>query len=141
MRERMVCLFLAAVGAIGCSSSSDGPELISVSGQVMLDGQPLSTGSILFKDPEGKSRSYFATIEEGTYETKMETGKRRVEVSAIRPVPGKMVPNAAGDGFEPASEQYLPARYNELSTLEIEVDGESQNDFVFELSSNKSKRS
>ncbi|WP_150106161.1 hypothetical protein [Rubinisphaera brasiliensis] len=135
MRKSLLCLALAVSGLVGCGSSSDGPELISVSGQVMLDGQPLQSGSILFKDPEGKARSYFATIEDGTYETRIETGKRRVEVSAIRSVPGKMVPNAEGDGMEPASEQYLPAEYNKLSTLEIEVDHSGENDFDFELNS------
>lgn len=135
MGRSLLCLVLLVSGLVGCGSSSDGPQLISVSGQVMLNGEPLQSGSILFKDPEGKSRSYFATIEDGTYQTKIETGKRRVEVSAIRSVPGKMVPNAEGNGMEPASEQYLPAEYNKLSTLEIEVDRNGENDFDFELNS------
>lgn len=46
-----------------------------------------------------------------------------------------MVDNAEGTGKEPAIEQYLPAKYNVKSTLEIEVKPDSENQFPFDLKS------
>ena len=119
----------------GCSSNESGPKLLQVTGTVTLDGQPIPEANILFKDPNGENKSYFASVKEGSFSTKIEAGKRIAIISANRQSKDKMVDNAEGTGKEPAMEQYLPAKYNEKSTLEIEVKPDSENQFPFDLKS------
>lgn len=124
---------LCTAFVMGCGGSSEGPELYPVSGTVTLDGEPITKGSILFKDPTGTNKSYFASIDAGAYSTEMEAGKRKVIITASRESKDKMVMNAEGTGKEPAMEQYIPAKYNEQSTLEIDVSSGGENQFPFEL--------
>lgn len=128
-------IFTLATVAMGCSGSVDGPKLYSVTGTVTLDGQPIPDASILFKDPTGKNKSYFASVKDGSYSTEMEAGKRQVIITASRKSKDKMVDNAEGTGKEPAMEQYLPAIYNEKTTLEIDVVSGGENQFPFDLKS------
>ncbi|QDV52043.1 hypothetical protein Enr17x_41020 [Gimesia fumaroli] len=120
---------------MGCGGGEEGPKQFTVTGTVTLDGQPIPEASILFKDPSGKNKSYFAGVKDGAYSTKIEAGKRKVLITANRPSKDKMVMNAEGTGKEPAMEQYLPAEYNEKSTLEIDVVAGNENQFSFELKS------
>ncbi|QDU10210.1 hypothetical protein [Gimesia aquarii] len=120
---------------IGCGSGESGPKLYTVSGTVTLDGQPIPDASILFKDPASKNKSYFANVKNGSFNSEMEAGKRRVLITANRQSKNKMVDNAEGTGKEPAMEQYLPSKYNEKSILEIEVGSNNENSFTFDLKS------
>lgn len=126
---------LVAAFVVGCGGGADGPRLHTVEGTVQLDGAALAEGNIIFKDPAGQLPSYFAAVKEGKYKTEVQAGKWRVEIGANRANPAKMVPNAEGTGMEPTVEQYLPARYNEQSTLELEVPAESNRSQNYELES------
>jgi len=119
----------------GCGKTSDGPALETVMGSVTLDGEPLPDASILFKDPARKNKSYFASVKAGAYTTEMQVGQWTVEITARRRSKDKMVDNAEGTGKELAMEQYLPAEYNEKSTLEINVTPDGENQFQFDLKS------
>jgi len=130
------CLLLFSIASffVGCSAES-GPLEHTVSGTVNLDGQPLADGSILFVDPQGKIKSYYANIQGGAYRTEVQAGKWQVQISAYRKSKTEMIPNADGTGEEPATEQYLPARYNEETTLEANVTAGGANTFNFDLNS------
>lgn len=132
---RSLIIITSATFIMGCGGSQEGPKLFPVAGTVTLDGEPVPDASILFKDPTGKNKSYFASVKDGAYSTKMEAGKRKVLITANRQSKDKMVDNAAGTGKEPAMEQYLPAEYNENSTLEIDVVSGGENQFPFDLKS------
>ncbi len=132
-----VFLFLFCVGiCIGCGGVSDAPTTIEVTGTVTLDGDPVKEASVIFEDTEGKEKSYFAkTDNNGTFSTSMTAGKKKVRITAIREVPGKTVPDGAGTGTVPATEQFIPKKYNTATTLEEEVKAEGPNKLTFELKS------
>ncbi|EDL58218.1 carboxypeptidase-like regulatory domain-containing protein [Gimesia maris] len=130
-----LAVILFASAFTGCNSSPEGPPLETVTGTVKLDGSPLPDASILFKDPSGENKSYFASVKEGDFSTEMQPGNWKVQITARRQSKDKMVDNAEGTGKEPAMEQYLPAAYNEKSTLDINVSSGEENHFSFDLNS------
>ena len=132
---RTLCCALTVALLAGCGGGSDGPTEYAVTGTVTFDGEPLAEGSLLFIDPAGKSRSYPGVIKEGVFSSEMTAGKKTVQITAIRPDPGKTVPSGDGLSQEPAFEQYIPAKYNKKSTLEIEVTDSGDNKFEFDLTS------
>lgn len=120
---------------MGCGGGESGPNLHPVTGTVTLDGQSIPEASIIFIDPTGKKKSYYANVKNGSFSSKMEAGKRKALITANRQSKNKMVDDAAGTGKEPAMEQYIPAKYNDKSTLEIEVASGNENQFTFDLTS------
>jgi len=137
MKLWVTVIFLGVLPVLsaGCGGSKEGPLRLTVRGTVSLDGQPLESGSILFVDPAGQIQSYFASVKNGAYQTEMEAGAWDVQITAIRELKDKMVPDGAGTGMVPASEQYLPARYNEKTGLRIDVKPGEKNEFPFQLTS------
>jgi hypothetical protein len=123
-------LSLGLLLLLGCSS---GPRMYKVAGTVTLDGRPLPDGDVLFV-PLDKSLSPEAgKIKDGRFEFQAKEGKKRVEVSASRILPG----GARGAGGEPVPEEYLPDRYNSASTLTAEVTRGGPNQFDFKLEGKK----
>ncbi|MEQ9066707.1 hypothetical protein [Gimesia chilikensis] len=129
-------LMLACTAGVlaGCGGGESGPTNYPVSGKVTVDGEPLAEGDIIFRDAEGKATSGAGKIEEGTFSFETVAGKKAVVITATREIPGKTVAGGApGEPAVPAVEQYLPAEYNEKTTLEAEVSESGPNEFTFEL--------
>ena len=102
------------VAVSGCGGS--GPSKLDVSGTVKFDGQEVTDGYITFI-PEDKSVGPEAgPIKDGKYSAKVREGKNKVQIQANRPVPGKKGPMG-----EQAIEQYIPKKYNEETTLAVDV--------------------
>lgn len=137
MTFRAVVLFFSFLPILlfGCRGDKQGPSRYSVRGIITLDDKPLESGSILFVDPAGQIQSYFATIKNGSYQTDVEAGTWNVQITAIRASKDKQEPNAEGTGMVPASEQYIPKKYNEKTELHIDVKPGGKNQFPFQLSS------
>jgi hypothetical protein len=108
---------------IGCGGSN----LATVQGNVTFDGKPVEQGLIVFEPADGAGPVAGGTIQNGKYRLASEggvvPGKMIVRISAVRATgrkveagppapPGKMV-----DEVSP----YIPAIYNEKSTLTIQV--------------------
>ena len=112
---------------VGCGPT--GPETQPVTGTVTFDGEPVADGAITFRDAAGQSKSYGGAITNGKYEFESSPGSKKVEISAMRDVPGKM--DTSNPGVEvPLREQYIPKQYNEESTLTAEVSGSDPIDFA-----------
>ncbi|WP_417394578.1 hypothetical protein [Gimesia chilikensis] len=129
-------LMLACAAGVlaGCGGGGSGPTNYPVSGKVTVDGEPLAEGDIIFRDAEGKATSGAGKIEEGAFSFETVAGKKAVVITATREIPGKTVAGGApGEPAVPAVEQYLPAEYNEKTTLEAEVSESGPNEFTFEL--------
>lgn len=127
-------LFLIVASTLpfaGCGST--GPETQPVSGTVTLDGKPVTQGEIVFRDAAGKTRSYGGRITAGKYEFESSPGNKKVEISAMREVPGKMDTSNPGESV-PLRVQYIPKNYNAASTLTAKVSGSDP--INFELKSN-----
>jgi hypothetical protein len=130
MRHRLWTLAASAIcllAAAGCGTR-DLPRY-AVTGTVTFEGEPVPKGDVQLL-PLAAPRGPDATrITAGQFATRSIAGKHRVEIRALRPLPGGQL-----DGFGlPATEAYIPARYNESSELEVEVTPAGPNDFRFDL--------
>lgn len=101
-------------GAIGCGQS--GPQLATVEGEVLLDGQPLPAVLVEFQPEAVGSPSLGVTDENGKFRLQF-SQQRRGALLGRHTV--KVVRDA--DGREGAGEAPLPARYGEHSELKREV--------------------
>lgn len=126
------------VSALGCSSGND---LVAISGKVTFDGQPVDQGQIVFT-PQSTGQTAAAPIVAGAYAVPADKGASpgatyTVRITADRPTGKKIQASgyAAGDPPQDVYEQYIPAKYNESSELQLEVGAESELVKDFELAS------
>lgn len=133
MRRWDVLLLTVALGlCAGCGGGVDRKDGLKVSGTVTLDGVPLPSGRILFRQTTGEQQAFSGEIVDGAYLVQTAPGDMRVEIVASRPVPGKF-DNSNGTP-EPVGEMYIPAKYNAESELTVLVKTDGNNRFPFELS-------
>ena len=118
---------LAAVVVLALLQGCGDPGLkkYKVSGTVKYDGQSVADGDVTFIPDDKAVGAEGGKIKDGQYSLMARAGKNRVELRASRVVPGKK-----GPMNEDWIESYLPAKYNEKSTLTVEVgDGKTTHDF------------
>ena len=130
----------ALVACIGCGDK--GPPRVAVSGNVLLDGAPMSSGSITFT-PIAPTSGPLAggPIVDGKYLLDERNGpvigKLRVEILAdiefAAPPDDPRAFDAATGGKVPVNP--LPAKYNTASELKVETLSGQENEFNFELQS------
>ena len=121
----------ASLFAGGCGSRVT-PSTYPVSGVVTFDGVPIEKGDIIFRPTDGKGGADAGVIAAGGFSFRSKPGTKTVEIAAPRQVPGKTTTGIDGKPI-PVDEQYIPARYNEKSTLSVEVQKSGRNEFRFEL--------
>jgi len=118
---------LAAIGVLamlqGCGSS--GPRVLDVKGTVQYDGKPVAEGDITFLPENEAIGGEGGKIKDGKYAMKVKEGKNKVRITASQVVPGKKGPMG-----EDWVEQFMPAKYNDSTTLSADVaTGKTQHDF------------
>jgi len=122
--------------AVGCGGS--GIERVEVSGTITLDGKPVESGSVLLIPLEGgpTAGKAFTGGEFHIAESDGPSpGPYRVEITAFRGT-GEMIPDGDfPDKLEERQEQYIPARYNDQSELEVQIAAEGENHWDFRLES------
>ena len=117
-----VAALALALSAASCSSES---TLVTITGNVTLDGTPLPDGDILFTPADTQFGAEGAKIESGVYRATLHPGRSKVQIRATRPVPGKKGPMG-----EQLIEDYIPPKYNNQSDLTIDVSkSQSKHDF------------
>lgn len=122
INKSAVLSMLLIVLASGCRD--DGK--VRVSGSVTLDGNPVNNGSIIFEAADGGPGAFSGGIIEGAYELRSTPGSKKVRISAYRSSSGQSDHSAA-------FENYVPARYNDKTSLVREVAPEkNQIDFALE---------
>ena len=120
-----VAVVAIALAAASCSSET---SLLTIGGNVTLDGAALPEGDILFTPADPQFGSEAAKIKDGAYQASVRKGKNAVQIRATRPVPGKKGPMG-----EQLIEDYIPAKYNDQSTLTIDVAaGQLKHDFALQ---------
>jgi hypothetical protein len=125
----------ALLGPTACGQKYEGPKRYPLKGAVPYGGEAVGRGTITFLLIGHEGHKASVLIENGTYSVTEEMGpnaaKYRVEILWQKPTGRKK-----GAKDEPAEEetvQMIPAKYNQQSTLEIEVgDGKSEHDFNLE---------
>lgn len=118
---------LAATAAVGCEQPTDG--LSTVTGVVMVDGEPAEHGTLALAPVGANSRRIGATIKDGSFSLMAAPGKARVMIHVPRRV-GQQPSRDPNEPPLPIMEEALPARFNSNSELVIEVQpGKSEHNF------------
>jgi hypothetical protein len=135
IRPALVACVAALLVSAGCSG--DGLRRAAVSGQVLVDNEPLAEGSIAFFPTDGNSGPESgAVIKDGKYSIPASTGvivgKNKVEIRGFRKS-GRKVPDIM-EKTKMVDEMIsaLPATYNDQTTLVHEV-RDGNNTINFEL--------
>jgi len=125
-----ICMF----GFSGCDSHG----VVTIHGNVTFEGEPVTSGKIIFEPADGVESTVGGRIKQGVYSitrpTVVSPGAKIVRITAIRKT-GRRI--AAGTPDPPGTmvdevESYIPDIYNRLSTLRCDViDGEANSrDFI-----------
>lgn len=148
-----VILLVPLLSLQGCSTKPtagyDSIELLQVSGDVTLDGQPLPGAVVTFEAEDGQF-SYGLTDDSGSYRLQLDSdmegvrpGKKIVRISTTRKILGlnadegsaETPPDEAAPAGEQDSGERVPAKFNSESALVAEVTPD-QTTFDFDLQSN-----
>ncbi|WP_425618535.1 hypothetical protein NA78x_002244 [Anatilimnocola sp. NA78] len=113
------CLLLG-IATLGCLAGC-GSQVGTVSGQVTVDGQPLTKGVISFVPEKNPNSSTTVEIVNGNYTAQVVAGKSVVQISA--PIVTGTFPEHDGPGAAllERTEESLPAKYHSASELSFEV--------------------
>ena len=152
MRSRSLGCFwvLSFAIASGCDSKPKANYsklgLVTVSGRVTLDGQPLAQAVVTFDDVQDGTFSFGQTNSSGNYKLRLDSdmmgvrpGRKIVRISTSRKILGLNSFESGGESgsdepaekSEPAKE-LVPIRYNKKSELAADVSASNQT-FNFEL--------
>lgn len=131
----LACILLIACTAtiLGCTADS---KHGTVTGTVMLDGQPLASGLIRFTPSDGNTATADATIENGKFTAVVPIGDKTIWISAPKVVGKRKTYNTPDSPTIDVVQELLPARYNSQTTLKCTVTPGSQQP-TFELTSGK----
>ncbi len=117
--------------AVGCRDS--GPPRAAVQGNVSWNGAPVDAGTISFIPDAGPAAT--AEIVAGKYALAKEEGAifatHTVQIFGIKNLGSVEAgpPHPPGTMID-ATEQYIPAKFNNATTLTVEIkDGDNQHDF------------
>lgn len=145
-----VGIVLALVLASGCESKPKAAYgslgLVSVSGRVTLNGQPLAKAVVTFDDVQDGTFSYGQTDSHGHYTLQLDSdmrgvkpGKKIVRISTARKILGLNSSEEAGESsldgavIKPeAAKERVPDKYYKNSELKAEVSPSSRT-FHFDL--------
>jgi hypothetical protein len=123
LTTNVVVLLLGLSCAAGCSSEAGKG---TVSGEVTLDGQPLTEGVIRFVPVDGQSPTADTAIVVGRFGAAVPIGKKRVEISAPKVVGKRKMYDTPNSPWVDDVAELLPARYNVRSELTLTVSKGSQ---------------
>jgi hypothetical protein len=102
-----------------------------VSGKVEVDGKPLEGASITFKPFDGNGPTAGGVIKSGQYSADVPVGNMKVSINQGKVVGKKKVYPTADSPEMPITKEALPARFNEKTELQCEVQpGENKKDFI-----------
>src|SRR5262245_375252 len=119
--------FVALLALAGCDS---GPPTAEVKGTVKVDGKLGEKGTIGFSPVDGKTPTAGGEIKDGQYAVKVPVGLMKVSISVPRVVGHKKIYPTPNSPVMPVTEEALPARYNEQTTLQLEVkSGTNEKDY------------
>ena len=124
----LLCWTLTAALLSGCRGDR-GPERVVVSGTVTYNGKPLREGEVRFVPlPAFPAPVTGALIVDGRYSTDgrggVPVGTHKIQIEARRHKaegPDVSAPPTGSRGFGFRGQQYLPAKYNANTELEITI--------------------
>jgi hypothetical protein len=106
---------------------------VEIAGKVAYDNQPVQKGTIRFEPADGQGPAEELPIINGEYQKMRVTpGKKIVRIVGFKKV-GEYRPTGPESPLMDQLEPYIPARYNEQSTLEREIKPGKQEPIDFNL--------
>lgn len=120
----LLAVWLGLSAIIGCGGNP-GPKITQVTGEVKIDGQPLSEGFLYFKTIETGALERM-DIKNGEFTGKAQVGTRRVEVYA-----NKIITVVIDGNNVDVPENYIHPSFNSETTLIAEVTEAGPNHFQF----------
>jgi hypothetical protein len=145
--RRGVVIALAVLPlAAGCGGRASGPSRAAAHGEVRVDDVPLKAGVIRFV-PQAKGPVALTTIKDGRFALSAANGPvlgtnsiEIVAAPAANPLAGATDIRAAWTNYAktkqgPPVDTAVPAKYNQRSTLSVEVSAKGPNTFDFQLAS------
>ena len=124
MRRLLAC---AAFGLLPLLSGCGAAES-EVSGTVLMDGQPLAEGEIIFEDPAKATTPAAEKIVNGKYSLKVLPGPKKVKILSSR-LTGRPDPVMGMS----AREQAIGPEYNEQTKLTADIKAGTQTGVDFEV--------
>ena len=150
----IVVSVLCVMSCLGCGAPA-GPEYVAVGGTVSIDGKAVEKGVISFVSEDGK-RTAAGQIVAGAYEIPEQDGpspgQQKVSINAFRKTgerkksskmamfddkgtyikpPGE---STTSEGMVETREQFLPAKFNSMTTLTAKLKSGRNGGVDFELS-------
>jgi len=130
---RCVVPFACLAGImIGCSAGTSKNPQAYISGKVMLDGEPLPEGRVIFTTVK-LGLNDVVPIRDGQFSGRVALGERQVRISVIKMMdpPPSTMPGVVETEKVPT--ETLPARYNFETILSAIITADGPNEFVFNL--------
>jgi len=115
-RLRPMCILLLSILLPGC-----GDSFSEVEGEIRLDGKLVKAGAIQFSPVDGKTPTAGGPIDKGIYSVRVPVGLMKVSISAPKIIGTKKLYDTPDSPEMPVTDEALPARYNQQSTLQLEV--------------------
>lgn len=117
----------------GCANT-EVPGMAVVTGTVVLDGQPVEDGTILFEPKDGEGQAVSAVIKkDGRFEARVPQGEKCVRINWPKVTGQKKVSDTPDSLVIDTVEEMVPEKYNSKSALMISVGmGKSKLDFRLE---------
>jgi hypothetical protein len=112
-----------------CGCGRSGPVRYRVVGTVKWEDESVPKGDMIFQPVDVRARAEGAKIVDGKFMVYLPPGKMRVKIVASRERPGG-VDKAMNS---PLLDHYIPAEFNDQSTLERDVQPNDENNFEFDL--------
>lgn len=132
--NRTISCALGLLVCAGLSGCGDGRA--HVAGKVTFDGQPVSSGSIVFVRSDGTAREG-GVITGGEFRTSLPPGRYKIEVRASKVIGKRKQKGFDGKDEEiEMSEEMIPDRYNTKTEL-IEEFRAGSNPLTLDLKSKK----
>ncbi|MCA9235946.1 MAG: hypothetical protein KDA44_10775 [Planctomycetales bacterium] len=119
---------LLASALVGCGGSP--ADRGDVSGRVLIDGQPASTGAIVFTPVDGASATAGGKIADGSFDVTAPLGLCKIAIRVPKVVGEKKLYNTPNSPVQSIMEESLPARFNDETELTYDVQpGRQEHDF------------
>jgi hypothetical protein len=138
--QRILLALVGIVALVGCGSTASGPATIPVTGEVMLNGQPVAGADVAFmpkvEGPDSASAQAI-TDDTGRFEVVSLFDQGRTSQAGMLPgayaVSVTQLEQPSSSARPPRN--LLPEKYGspETSELNAEVDAQGENHFKFEL--------
>ncbi len=145
-RHGVLVLLAVLPLAVGCGGRGSAPLRVAAYGEVRVNDVPLKAGVIRFV-PQAKGPVALTTIKDGRFALSSANGpalgKNSIEIvaaPATNPLEGATDIRAAWTNYAktkqpPPVETAVPAKYNQRTTLSVEVSAKGPNTFDFQLAS------